>query len=239
MSRYERIALVNPPIDEDAAPCLDTGYWQPLNLLTLASYLREHGYEGDIKILDREILETEDLTQRLLEFGPDLVGLSPNISSYKRSVEIAGLVNENGADVVMGGSYANELASQILEARGSVNFVVKKAGEEALHALVSGTSLPEVPNLVYRDGPDIARSRRTTTLSNATAGELDYGLLDMEAYFAKYKGSPNVRDASRPITILTQRGCAWRERTKGGCVFCSRLDFNHNLRLPWLCMVKN
>lgn len=222
--KYQRIALVNPPLSEGVVKCIDDGFWQPLNLLTLASYLQSMEYRGEIKIFDQAVMPEDEINEGLELFKPDLLGLSPNVDSYEQALKIAERAKEFGADVVMGGAYATKLSENILNNRKYVDFIITNEGEKALWELARGAYIETIPNLVYRRSGDIC-SNDVELCCLASLCEIDYSLVNMEDYFRNYSKSLNPGRYKRPATILTQRGCVWREKTDG-CIFCSRI--NHN-----------
>lgn len=215
--RYRKISLINPPWDDDV---FRPGYWQPLNLLALASYMKERGFTGDIQILDQAVLDSPKLLDELARFGPDLVGLSPNYYSYQHTLKIAEVAKLSGADVVLGGNYASHLASHIIHNRSDIDYVVVLDGEEPLLSLVQGLEPCEISNLVYRKGNQVMVNSIGSGIK-ATYCELDYSLVDLQPYFDNHLESraPNVFE--RPIAFMSQRGCIWKDKT-GGCIFCSR-----------------
>ena len=220
--KYNKIALVNPPLDEGVVKCIDDGFWQPLNLLTLASYIRANGYEGEIRILDQSVASEKEISDELKAFEPDLVGISPNMDSYGQALRIASEVKENGSDVVLGGAYATTLAENILSNRQFIDFVIAYEGEIAFLKLLQGDEPDSIPNLVYRCGGKVI-CNKVEFIEKASLCEVDYSLIDMTRYFKNYSGSINPGEYKKPITIITQRGCVWREKTQG-CIFCSRIN---------------
>lgn len=221
--RYERVSLVSPPLDDGVCRCVDTGHWVPLNLLVLASYLYENGFKGEIRIFDHQIMNEEEIISGLNEFKPDLVGISPNIDTYQKTLKIAALMKTNGADIVLGGSYATELGKNILSKRDCVDYIVERDGEEALFALTNGDALPKVPNLLWRGADGTINENHLFFFPRATHGEIDYSLVDLNAYFKNYERSLHPNGYKRPVAFMTQRGCVWREKS-GGCVYCSRIE---------------
>lgn len=222
-SQNERLALVNPPLDKGKGLCIDAGYWQPLNLLTLGSYLRENGFKGEMKLFDREVEIREALLQRLEEFAPTTVGLSPTIDSYGTTLQIAHAQKEKGARVIVGGNYSTGLSDQIVRTRKDIDAVAVHDGELPLLQILEGKNFKDIPNLVFRgpDGEPVKTPVRYYSEASKTA--LDYGLVPLSQYFENYAKSPYPGRFKKPLTVLSQRGCAWRDKS-GGCVFCSRIE---------------
>ncbi|OGV56934.1 MAG: hypothetical protein A2X45_12765 [Lentisphaerae bacterium GWF2_50_93] len=221
--RYWRISLVNPPLDEGTEKCIDMGHWLPLNLMSLSSYLVQNNYKGQIQILDQQVAGEQEMIRSLREFKPDLVGISPNMNSYHKTLEIAGMMKNAGADIVLGGAYATRLASNILKNREFIDYVIAHDGEKSLLGLAEGTGLEEIKNLVFRKAGIIIENG-TEHHHAASHGEIDYSLfIDLEKYFENYRKSLNPGQYKKPVTLMTHRGCVWREKS-GGCVFCSRIE---------------
>ena len=220
--KYKKIALVNPPLDDGVVKCIDDGFWQPLNLLTLSSYLSYTGYKGEIKIFDQAVLSEEKLIESLIDYQPDLTGISPNMDSYEKCLVLSKKIKENGSEVLLGGAYATTLSFNIMANRKYIDYIITHDGERPIAALVEGKPLDKVPNLVYRkDGKII--SNDVLYNKTATLCDIDSSLIDMQSYFKNYQQSIHPGKYKRPLTTISQRGCVWRERTRG-CLFCSRLN---------------
>lgn len=228
--KYNKIALINPPVDEGVEKCIDDGFWQPLNLLTLGSFLEFSGYKGEMKVFDQAVMGKDELYAALDEFRPDLAAISPNMDSYCQTVILAQTVKQYGAEVVLGGAYSTTLAENILKNRECIDYIITHDGEKPLFALVSGAPPEKVPNLVYRQDGKIIFNKAGFN-SKASLCEIDYSLVNMYRYFENYERSLHPGIYKRPLTVITQRGCVWRERTKG-CLFCSRINptatFDHH-----------
>lgn len=225
---YKKIALINPPIDDNRFRCIDAGHWQPLNLIALASYLRYSGYCGEIRIFDQEIMSEKEIVRDLLDYLPDLVGISPNIDSYNETLKLANIVKRFNATVVLGGNYASSLAENILLNRKEIDFIIKRDGEIPFCELVFGKPLNSINNLLFRKEDKFNVSLKNYIVENpttfhkvATISELDFSLIDLEPYFNNYSNHRYKGVFNRPIAFLSQRGCVWKDQT-GGCVFCSR-----------------
>jgi radical SAM superfamily enzyme YgiQ (UPF0313 family) len=228
--KYEKIALVNPPLDDGVVKCIDDGFWQPLNLLTLSSYLKFKNYPGEIRIFDQAVMDLDEIWNGLREFQPDLTALSPNMDSYEQTLRIAEMIKLQGSEVILGGAYATTLSKNILVNRQCVDYVITHDGEIPLYELVSGVPLESVSNLVYRQAGQVA-ANKVKFNDKASLCEIDYSDVDMYKYFDNYANSLHPGNYKRPLTTITQRGCVWREKTRG-CIFCSRINptatFDHH-----------
>lgn len=220
--RYNKIALVNPPLDKGVVKCIDDGFWQPLNLLTLASFLNFSGYVGEVEIFDQAIMNADEIWEGLERLKPDLTAFSPNMDSYGQTLLIAQKMKQRNSDILLGGAYATTLAKNILANRSYVDYIITHDGERPLLSLASGMPVKSIPNLVYRRADEIIFNKIELN-TKATLCEIDYSFVDAKRYFKNYEKSLNPGKYKRPLTIITQRGCVWREKTQG-CLFCSRLN---------------
>ena len=126
--------------------------------------------------------------------------------------------------IVMGGIADEDQARVYMKIFDKADFAVWGEGEYPLYylheALVENTSLDEVPNLVYRDGPMINATRE-----NNEYPPLDsYPFADHTDYFrAKKKFTPLNKFILIPI--WGSRSCPWNK-----CKFCS-LNENYQYRV--------
>lgn len=210
--------------------CIDDGFWQPLNLLTLASYLKHQGWSGDLRIFDQALSDLEEIRNGLMEFQPDLIGFSPHMDSYGQSLALAEEFRRRGSAIVFGGAYATTLSENIMRNRSFIDYIISYEGERALFLLASGAPLQKIPNLIYRNG-GFLHANQIEFIEKASLCGIDYSMVDMEAYFRNYRESLHPGGYRRPLTLLSQRGCVWRSKTQG-CIYCSRINpnavFNHH-----------
>jgi len=83
-----KIALVNPNKFEGIASAAP-----PINLGILASYLRKHLTDINIKIIDG--MAGQDIKGSLLEYKPDLVGLTSTTPTILRAYDLADWIRPN------------------------------------------------------------------------------------------------------------------------------------------------
>ncbi len=109
--------------------------WTPLAILSLGSYLEQHGIE--VEYFDERIHRKERFIE-LVKRKPLLVGLSTmTCFQIKNTLRLAKLSRKINPDVplVWGGTHPSMMAVQTLES-GLVDFVVKGEGEQTLLELV-------------------------------------------------------------------------------------------------------
>ncbi len=223
-SKYQRVALVMPPLDDWQYGLTIGEIWQPLALIALASDAFARGFQGQIKIFDQAVMSKEEMHSELDKFQPDLLGISPTVKSYGSALDIAQKFAQ--AKIVFGGRWSSVIAENLLRKNPFVDYVVRNDGEEAFAAILAGKNPKDIPNLIYSEAGSIFTSDLMDRNRTATVTPIDYSLVDLEAYFVKRQEiEPNAR-FKRPITIAASRGCPYRDRlidtgkTISGCSFC-------------------
>jgi anaerobic magnesium-protoporphyrin IX monomethyl ester cyclase len=206
---------------------------QPLGILSVGTYLKQHNPGVAVEILDGNNVLTLDEVKRRID--ADLVGISVTAGGYDNALDLAKLAKKRGAKVVLGGATATPLAKEILSYHDFVDAVIKYDGELAFSKYVAAAPPASIENLVYRDGPQI----RENPIVLPCLDELpvpDRDLLDMEAYFRNSKDPeyPICDPFQRPVNICSQKGCVWRAQEEGGCVFCAIPYYDLRLRTPKL-----
>lgn len=203
-----KVQLILPSMDS-AEDTNEKGWWQPLGLLSLATYLKTHEPNIDVEIINGDG-----------KIGADFVGIQPSIASYGNSLKSGEIAKQGGAKVIFGGHHATPLAENILKNRKFVDYVGIYEAEELLLALVKGKDPSQIPNLVsrYGRGPKLDARRNLDEIPFP-----DFSFIELEPYFKNYRRIYPQTGFQRPISLYSQRGCMWREKTKG-CIFCGRMD---------------
>ncbi len=142
---------------------------------------------------------------------PDLVGISSLFSAYHREVlRTAESIKERlSVPIVAGGAHATAAPESLLRS-GAIDWVLRGAGErplvELLKALLSGSSVRDLPHLAYRKGDDIVLNPLQDNYALAEIGIPDFS--DWEVHKYSYDRLPLAM-------LMTSRGCPQR------CRFCS------------------
>lgn len=224
--KVEKVQLVLVPQDKVGSKDADGGWWQPLGLLSIATFARAKNPELQVEILDEEQMNFEQMKKRISEGKADVVGLSPNIANYSICLELAEVARASGARVVFGGHHATGLAENILRNRRVVDVVVLRDGEIPFSELVAGKHFAEIPGIVFRGSEgEIVRTRDLGFPALSSYPDIDYSLVNLESYFSEFERVHGLRSKfKRPASFVSQRGCTWREVTRKGCVFCARVE---------------
>src|SRR3989337_2552489 len=102
-----KVQLINA-IDSSSA-LLNDQWLMPLNLLSLATYLRTYLPEVVVDVIDGFHVKIDDILQRI---DGDIVGINFNIFSTGVMDRIAECSKERGSLVVVGGQAATPLSKQ-------------------------------------------------------------------------------------------------------------------------------
>lgn len=230
-----RVLLIKPPITYYKVESEYSPY-EPLGLMYLASYLREHCDSIEVKILDTstradlknwegdffKVGYTDELiTKAIGQFKPDLIGVSSMFTINSKGthdvVELAKRVNKD-ITVIVGGAHASAFPDWVLKDK-KVDAVVKGEGEETLLAIVNclktNKSIFKISGIAYRkDGKIVENPPRQFIKDLDTVPFPARDLVNMDAYFyEKYNYSHSMSPPRS--TVVSSRGCPCK------CIFCS------------------
>jgi radical SAM superfamily enzyme YgiQ (UPF0313 family) len=206
---------------------------QPLGIVSVGTYVKQNNPGVDVEILDGNNVFT--LEQVIDKLDADVVGISTTAGGYDHAIKVAKVAKQKGARVILGGATATPLAREILRYYDFVDAVVRYDGELAFSKYVATVPLGSIENLVYRDNHEIKENPiKLPILDELPVPDRD--LLDMEVYFKNSKDPAYAicDPFKRPVNIYSQKGCMWRSKEEGGCVFCSVPYYNLRLRKPKL-----
>jgi len=193
---------------------------QPLGLLGLASILRQEGH--DVQVFDCK-LEVTTLQRRLVDFGPDVVGIRTLSMFAHMLTYLGGMVRQllPRASVIVGGPHANADPADAILRSGAVCAVIGE-GEPTIVELVDsllsrGTlSLSGVDGIAYLEGGELVFTRPREPVADLDSLPFPaYDLLPMELYFSLHHGG--TAPSGRTMTAFTSRGCPY------GCAFCHNI----------------
>ena len=217
-----KIALVYPPFLNSIQTTLpdfvneNEGFFQPLGILYLASYLKWHKKDCEILIIDAaaEGLDHSQIGRRIESFSPDIVGISCWTFSLIDSIKTAREAKARMPHllVCLGGPHATIYPRETVSFK-EVDFVITGDGEypfaELLRQLSSGRDFDRVPNLYYKKNGNIEKSPLIHIEKN-----LD-GLPCPDRTLVPMKNYHSIIDKGESITtMITSRGCPFQ------CRFC-------------------
>lgn len=192
-----KFCIINPK----TRGVLDTN--EPLNILTLATYLKERGIEA--KIIDE--LAGDNVLGELRSFRPDLVGFTATTCTYPKAVELLRAIKPKGYRTIIGGVHASTMAEKAIE--DGFDIVVVGEGEKTVLDII-------------RQNKDrgIFRTPAENILKSEEIPLPDRDLINMEFYRATKQRTPHdpnldfVTPGASMGSFLTSRGCPY------SCIFC-------------------
>jgi radical SAM superfamily enzyme YgiQ (UPF0313 family) len=215
----------------DAPPVSTYNLAEPLGLLCLDAWLRQHGHE--VLLLHphcelNTVLSETDILQRAVSFRPDLAGFSSMTNQVPVTARLAKRLKTAipGLPLVVGGDHFSSCPGD-LAAYESFDFAVCGEGESAMLWLASNAHLPpaarsDLPNGIYwKDEEGVHGIGRTERAAN----------LDALPYPRRYAGlvhwsevgmlmwPPRSRQTGM-VSLYASRGCPY------SCTYC-------NARLIW------
>lgn len=231
----KKVLLIHPPFTVEDS--VHKGAQPPLGLAYLAAVLEREHYE--VKIIDSVVedyhrnekigenrfrygISFEALRQKIIDFNPDLVGVScPFTIQYDNAKEICRISKEcvPGVPVVMGGAHPTSMPEQVMKeccvdvcAIGEADFTFL----EMIRAFENGEGFEKIDGIAFRQGGKVITNPKMKFIEDLdTIPFPARHLLPMEKYFQlnkphgiSFKRSPNT-------SIVSSRGCPLT------CNFCS------------------
>ena len=203
-----RVLVLNPPNQPFTDPSL---LIEPIDILTLATLIREWGHEVRVIDMDREQLAAPDLEAVYASYAPcyTVVPFDYHIPLYtgEAAEGVRAIVRQGlaaGSRVVLGGRPVTFYPEQFLVDERVV--LVAGEMEPALAALLQlslweATAWRDVPGVIYRTGGSLTRTPRARPVDLDRLPIPDRSLVDVSRYIG-------VR------SLLSSRGCVER------CTFC-------------------
>jgi anaerobic magnesium-protoporphyrin IX monomethyl ester cyclase len=227
-----RFLLLNPPYLSPKKAGYGISF--PVGLAYLGAALRRAGI--DVVALDaaaeappvevdrrtlRFGLSNEELSARIADLEPDIVGISCFFSSrFPAALEAARITKGVRSRIVtiIGGIHASLVPENACQ-HPEIDFAAVGEGEGLIvdfaEAMSGGTSLENIPGLAYKkDGRVVVNPRNGYVENLDILGFPAYDLFDMEIYLSLNEGRWDL-GYGRYAPVVTSRGCPYR------CTFCS------------------
>jgi len=222
-----KILFINPPYDSEKyyGKLKQLRFlFPPVGLLYVAGYIREKGYK--VKLYDFETSE-DDFDKSLLEFGPDIIGITCQTALVKTTIALCRRIKSiyPRTKIVVGGYHPSSRPMDLLDT-GNVEYAVRGEGEETFYDLVKTIEqdgdVSQVKGIYYLDesGQLVANPMRPLIKDLNSLPMMAIDLLPIE----KYHTSPDLLLGKRTALISTSRGCPNK------CIFCAVKDgFRHGI----------
>lgn len=235
------INVINPKISKTNPQNvfdIQRGSHFPLGVVCIGAYLKECLPETCLWVLDDQLMSDKEIEEKIEKIKPTVVGINSMFTGYGKALNFARKAKQSGARVVMGGHYPSAMFREILVNRGiksrdyCVDVVVRGDGKEAFGQYVADKLISKINNLAYYQGNQIKVNK--LKVYPLTRFSVDSEILDPRPYFLKYQKMFKDSSYKNPFIVSSQKGCAWRAKPKGGCLFCSLMYKEYFLKDPKL-----
>jgi len=208
-----RILLVNPHETSQ-----DGFSNPPLGLLYIGGTLLKHGFE--VRVVDGCLEGKEAIRKAIIEFRPEMVGVTCLTPGRKKALEIAKMAKDIDPTikVIMGGAHPTIMYKQIMENYPFVDYIALGEGEQICLEVAQGKLLSEIKGLVYRDSGKIVKNPPGKYSKNLDDIPFPaWQLVNFKRYPTRGEGIVNGIDLSKVprVSVIFSRGCI------GHCDFCS------------------
>ncbi len=161
----------------------------------------------DYRIFDSRLgYSLEDLKKNVLQYKPDLVGVTMLTPMYKWNYKILESIKEwlPEVTIILGGPHITAVKEKALEECMAIDIGVLNEGEETILELCQGKNVREIKGILFRYNDDIVYTGRRSVIEN----------LD-KVPFPTYKGFELDKYLFKEISLVTSRGCPFN------CIFCT------------------
>ena len=220
-----KLALVNAPIDKKYQDSTSI-FCPPLGLLAIKSYIEMNLESVQVLILDGMVLTYREIMIRLIEYKPNIVGISIQLLSYKNAIKICKEIKKMGSITFMGGHHATQMYKQILFNKNRyVDCIIRGDGEIAVKQLCEGCDWRTIYNLAFYDqhNDKIIENRMLTCDLNEYTNPYLAKYIDFSRYIKNFRMSQFGYSGGMYYRIYSHKGCSFRKKGKR-CVFCGRAD---------------
>ncbi len=189
----------------------------PMNLVCLATWLREHGHNPEI--VDLEVEPQDYLIERLKSAKPYLVGITAMTPNITEARHICTLSRSLGIKTVLGGAHPTVLPDRTLQDTGC-DYVVIGEGEKPLCELLDNikNNIPTdtIKGIVFLKEGCACINERPPLIELNQLPIPDRRFLKLDLY----RGYSTPGISARAAVIFTSRGCAY------DCTFCASKVIN-------------
>ncbi len=197
------------------------GVLPPLGLAYIASALEEAGHQVDLIDAIALCLSKEEVSERIEQFDPELVGITAMTPTFHGALEAAKIAKKNNRKTLIGGVHMSIYAEETLS-YAEVDFGVVGEGEETIvelcSALEEGQDYSSIEGLCYKlDDGAIKVSGPRIVMDLTKIHMPSYHLLPMEKYSSIIGMTP-------VSTMMGSRGCPYQ------CGFCFKTPSDKKYR---------
>ena len=214
-----KILLIKPPLNPNL---LTVSLYEPLELEYLAASVKD----SDVRILDMRI--DRNLKRELINFKPDLVGITAYTCDYNTVVTILKQVREFDSTIktVAGGSHATFSPDDFVLPYVDAVFIgyADSTFPQYVKAVDNPDRLKDIPNIGIIDKESVFFTKKVTSVPDLNSLPLPDRNLTR-----KYQKHYHDPLRNKIMLIMTSRGCPFR------CNFCAcwkLMDGKYTVREP-------
>ena len=177
----------------------------PLGLLSIATYVEQHGFSVQVLDIHAEHLNDIDVAKRIAGLRPRYAGISVLTNTAFTAQYIARICKKSAPQckVIAGGVHAEILPEEML-ANSAIDAVGRGDGEELMLEILRERPYPEILGLSYRNGNRVVHNPPRPLEKNLDKYPFPaYHLIDFKNYYppvGTYRRLP-------AISMLVTRGC--------------------------------
>lgn len=218
-----KVLFINPPLENivkmemSESIIEEMGYYPPLGLLYLATYLKEKAdFPVDIRIVDcvPERLGYEELRRIIIAWAPDVCAVTTFTPTIVDALLTCKLIKEVNPAIktVLGGHHVDSYPKETL-ASPYVDFICRGEGEmtflELVRALREGRECRDVTGLGYKRNGELFIDSRFSYISDLDGIPIpDRNFINNHLYTCSLGTERTV------ATVMSSRGCPYQ------CTFC-------------------
>lgn len=212
---------------------------EPLGILYLITYLKDHIHDLDIDFFDQHISRwnISKLSKRIIESQYELILISSLTIGAQYAYSLISILRQYNfqGPIIMGGPHPTACPDECIKHGADICCIGE--GEitltKLLNAIKSKKELAGIPNIVYRENNSIIHNVcNEVFVDMSTLSFPDYSLLPD---FQSYNTTIHLQgENNRALPIMASRGCA------NNCPFCSsNLIWKRRLRFRTVSSVVN
>ncbi len=192
----------------------------PLGILSIASYLKQHGI--NVRIVDFSVHKAS-VKKICADFKPDVAGISfPSVKAIDGVVKISRALRGCGVPIVWGGPFCDVANTRHFFDTGLVDVVSYCEGEatwlELVRTLECGGDIGTVRGIAYQKDGEVVITQPRPFVDPAELPRIDFSFVDVPVYFQYLYG------CGRLLYVYLSKGCP------GHCTFCVNNMCHRNTR---------
>ena len=198
------------------------GYYPPLGLLYLESYLHQ-SYDCDIKILDCIVSEIgyKEIRRYISEEKPDIVGITSFTSVMYDLLKVASIIKEVSPEtkVIVGGAHATIYPIETASLPNIDAVVIGDA--ELVRKIALNTSIDGIKGIAFKINGNVVM-----TGNREYNKDLDSLPFPDRTKVPYQKYTCSIGREKVMTTVMSSRGCPFR------CTFCNSPEKSYRVRSP-------